>query len=105
MNKEDIINKIKEIGTCENEDERLSKLTDLTTDVENVFNEVDTLNTNITNLNEDLKKVNEDLSIAQKANNKLFLQVTEQKSGCETPMTPQGEDKPKRKYEDLFKKI
>lgn len=91
MEKEEILNKIKEIGTCENEAERRELLASLNDDVSNVFDE-----RNI--FEEEKMKLEEENDELQKANMKLFLRIGEEKEPEDAPEPP----KEKRKFESLF---
>ena len=91
MEKEEILNKIKEIGTCENEAERRELLASLNDDVSNVFDE-----RNI--FEEEKMKLEEENEELQKANMKLFLRIGEEKEPEDDPERP----KEKRKFESLF---
>lgn len=98
MEKQDFLNKITEIGTCENDVQRRELLSALS---EEVGKDYDTLTT-LTETNKTLKTENEDLL---SANMKLFLRVGETKTDDERRKNETGiDDKPeeKRKFEDLF---
>lgn len=80
MDKETFLNKVKEIGSLENDVERRNKLSELSDEVSKVYDNNELLNTTISSLNESLTKTNKDLEDAQKANMKLWLKVGEQKT-------------------------
>lgn len=94
MDKNEFLQAIKEIGTCEDDVQRRTLLTDLQNNVSSVFDDNITLNERNTSLTAD----NETL---RSANMKLFLQV-----GSDDTDAPNGSevDKPKekRKFENLF---
>ena len=92
MDKETILSKITEIGTCEDEATRRTLLTELGEDVENVFNNVDTL----TQQNSELTTANNTL---RDANTALFLRVNVK----DKPDPDPGEDpEPKPKPRSLI---
>ena len=94
MNKAEFQSKIQEIGTCEDESLRRTKLAELSDTVSEVFDNVDTL----TEANNSLTETNDDL---REANMQLFKMVG-QKQNTETP-EPQPEPEPKKRtYENLF---
>lgn len=93
MDKQAFLNKIAEIGTCEDDVARRTLLTELSDEATPIFDDLNSLteqNNNLTTDNETLRQ----------ANMKLFLKVGEQK----TPDIEQvqGAPKEKRKFEDLF---
>lgn len=94
MDKNEFLQAIREIGTCEDDVQRRDMLNDLQNNVSSIFDE----NTSLTERNTSLTTDNETL---RSANMKLFLQV-----GSDEPNTPNGSEvdkaKEKRKFEDLF---
>lgn len=95
MDKAEFLNKIKEIGTCEDEATRRTLLTEMSDDVSAVFDRAENLATE----NQSYIDANERL---REANMKLFLQVGEDRNPTEpTPETEEPEPQ-KRKFEDLF---
>lgn len=94
MEKEKVLERIQEIGTCEDDAARRGLLADLQNDLSadyDAFAESTTKNEELT------KKVSE----LQEHNMKLFLQIGSPAGGGETPPeTP--EVKEKRKFDDLF---
>jgi regulator of replication initiation timing len=93
MDKQAFLNKIAEIGTCEDDVARRTLLTELSDEATPIFDDLNSLteqNNNLTTDNETLRK----------ANMKLFLQVEEQKTQDDDPMP--GPPKEKRKFENLF---
>lgn len=95
MDKETFLNKITEIGTCEDEATRRELLTQLGEDTSSVFDD----NAALTERNTQLTEANNTLT---EANTKLFLRIGEERA----PGTgdPGSQDPPpeKRKFEDLF---
>lgn len=94
MDRQEILDTIRNIGTCEDEAERRTMLSDLHDEITTVFENVDSLTEN----NNALTEANETL---RAANTKLFLKVGEDR----TPEDSKGgEDTPpeKRKFENLF---
>ena len=94
MDKTEFLNKITEIGTCEDDATRRALLTEINDGVSEVFDNVATL----TETNENLTKNNNDLL---EKNMQLFLRVSTQKAPAD-PDPSGAETKPVRKYEDLF---
>lgn len=94
MNKTDFISRIQEIGTCDDDSQRRTLLSDLQTECESDYDRLDNLVTE----NTQLKTDKEDL---QKANMKLFLKTTETKPH-EEPIVNKGDNEEPLKYENLF---
>lgn len=100
MDKEEFLNKIKEIGTCEDDAERRTMLAELNDKVGAVFDE----NISLTETNKSVIDDNEKL---RSANQKLFLMV-----GADKPENERVEDQTglkqettePRKFENLFNK-
>ena len=95
MNKDSFLEKIKEIGTLDNEGDVRVALTELSESVLPLFDEKESLSNENDKFREDNEKLRE-------ANMKLFLQV-----GSKTPAEARKEEsgepeKTPRKYEDLF---
>lgn len=98
MDKEEFLNKIKEIGTCEDDAERRTMLAELNDKVGAVFDE----NISLTETNKSVIDDNEKL---RSANQKLFLMV-----GADKPENERVEDQTglkqettePRKFENLF---
>lgn len=95
MNKDTFLEKIKEIGTLEDEVERRTALTDLTDSISSIF---DTNN----NLVEENNKYKEDNEKLRSANMQLFLKVGTGKTEQENKKEYEEEEKKPRKFEDLF---
>lgn len=91
MDKNKIINKITEIGQCEDDVTRRELLTQLQEEINtdyDHFGDLETANTNLTNDNEKLRS----------ANMKLFLRIGDHSGKDES----QEEEKPKREFKNLF---
>lgn len=95
MDKAEFLNKIKEIGTCEDEATRRTLLTEMGDDVSSVFDRVDSLTVE----NQSYIDANERL---REANMKLFLQVGEDRQPADPNPNEEPPEQPKRKFEDLF---
>ena len=98
MDKETFIEKIKTIGTCEDDAERRTMLAELNDEVGKVFDE----NANLTETNKSVIDDNEKL---RSANQKLFLMVGADKSDQQRVEDQTGlkqETKEPRKFENLF---
>lgn len=92
MDKAQFIEMIQNIGTCEDDAQRRTMLTDLQDDVTQIFD----TNEKLTNDNETMRG---DITRLQNDNMKLFLKVTaDDKEPDDGPKEP----KEKRKFEDLF---
>ena len=92
MDKNKIINKITEIGQCEDDATRRELLTQLQEDINtdyDHFGEIETANTNLTNDNEKLRS----------ANMKLFLRIGDHSTSKEDEAE---DEKPKREFKNLF---
>lgn len=98
MNKEEFLDKLKEIGTEEDEVARRTMLSDLTDEVTRVYDENSTLSEANTKYEEDNEKL-------RSANMQLFLKVGANKTEKEVKEDKTGikEDKTDpRRFEDLF---
>ena len=99
MKKQEFIDKLKEIGTCEDDVQRRTLLTELEADASKDYDSLETLGTE----NENLKNDNETL---RKANMDLFLHVGQSKSKEDKKKEETGIDdndtKKKRSFSDLF---
>lgn len=105
MDKDKFLEKIAEIGTCEDEVNRRTLLTDLSDEIVGVFDDLETSNTKIESLNEEISKNKEDMDKLREANMSLFLKVSSNKSEQEINEGTTGIKQPevhKRKFEDLF---
>jgi len=93
MDKATLINKIKAIGSCESDSDRLELLTQLQEEcVQDYdrFSEIEQANTTLTSDNESLRS----------ANMKLFLRIGEKEP--QKDKNPLDDGKEKRKFNDLF---
>lgn len=97
MDKESLISRITEIGTCEDEATRRELLSQLQEEAVKDYDEHSSLRT----ANEELSKANEDL---RSANMKLFLRMGEHKSPEEIAKSKGAEIPPedKKDFKDLF---
>lgn len=99
MNREDLLNSITTIGTCEDENERRSLLTSLTDNVGKVFDEVDLLKKGTETLQETLKTRENELMTAQKYNMEMFLKLDSQRKESEVMSAETGiKEEPKKEY-------
>ena len=109
MDKNSFLNKIKEIGSCEDDVNRRSMLTELSDEVSKVFDNNELLNTTINSLNESLTKTNKDLEDTQKANMQLWLKVGTQKQDAQVQENatgiPKEPEKEYKSYEELAKQF
>lgn len=98
MDKQEYLDRINAIGSCEDDAERLTLLNNLRDDVCGIIDE----NEKLTGTNATFVEENEKL---RSANMNLFLQLGEQKSKAEQIENNTGEkpeDKEPRKFENLF---
>ena len=94
MTREELLQLLQDIGTCEDAAERRAKLTQVTEAVTGVYDSNDTLTAANTKFEADNKKL-------QEYNMQLFLKVGSQ--GKTDPVDKTGEEKTENlKYEDLF---
>lgn len=93
LTKQEFLDRIQAIGTCEDETERRTLLADLSEDGAAIYDEFDTAETARKTAEEDNEKL-------RAANMKLFLRVGDHQE----PDKPAGTEPPreKRKFEDLF---
>ena len=105
MNREELLNSITQIGTCEDEIERRRLLTEVSDEVSKVYENVDNLNNTIESLNQTITKNNEDNERIRQENMRLFLKVEEQKTTKQVEQENLGTPKPieKLSFDDLFK--
>ena len=102
MDKEKFITALEEIGTCEDDAERRTKLTNLQDEIEKVYDSIATDKTTIDTLNETIKTKNVEIGNLQKANMDYFTRITNQKKEQkgDDPLLPEKEEE--LKFEDLF---
>lgn len=106
MDKNTFLEKIKEIGTCEDDVSRRTMLADLSDAIGQVYDDYANSSATINSLNETINKNNEDMEKLRQANMSLFLRVGGEKTVAEVREDTTGvkdEVKEKRKFEDLFK--
>ena len=106
MDRETLQSRIQEIGQCEDSTDRISLLTALMDDTNQIFDNVDELNTTITNLNTTIEDNKQTIDKLQKANMDLFMRVGVNKTEKEKQEELTGlkdEEPEKLKFEDLFK--
>lgn len=90
MDKATFQSKVQEIGTCENQDDRLRMLTELQDEVSKDYDNMDTLNNSLTETKEKLLK-------AQETNMAYFLRINDQKTPQEMQNNAMGGEKEKEK--------
>lgn len=107
MDKDKFLETITQIGTIEDDVERRTLLTNLSDDISKVFDDKESLDKMITSLQDEIKTTSEKLTKAQAENYNLFKRIGTQKTSAEITGSSTGvngePDKPKRKFEDLFK--
>ena len=108
MTREEMLNKLTEIGTCEDVTDRISMLTSLSDEVGKVFDNIDGLNNTITTLNQETENYKTSIAKLQEVNMDLFKRVGANNQNS-TPNIPSGnegdgDEDTKLKFEDLFKK-
>lgn len=107
MDKDTLLNTIKEIGTTEDEVARRTLLASISDEVVKIYDENETNKNNITSLNETITKNEEEKETLRKANMELFLRVGENKSAKEVNENSTGikeEEKASYKsYDELAK--
>lgn len=99
MARKEVLEKINKIGNCENADERLVLLTELTDEVTADYDEAETIK-------DDLSKTKEKLIKAQESNLSYFNRLTQQKTPEEMQKNQTGVEQPKedpqKSYNDLI---
>lgn len=93
MDKETFLERIKEIGTCEDDVKRRDILTDISTEIEKLYDD----NANLKSTNEKYVHDNETL---REANMKLFLKVGDSKEKIEEPTFNEPQEEYKS-YDEL----
>lgn len=96
MGKEEVLKRLQEIGTIDDDVKRREVLTEVTEEVTSIYDQASQLTTDVENNKKEIEKLRE-------ANMKLFLKVGEVKTK-EQRMEEEGIEKEKdpRKFEDLF---
>lgn len=105
MNKDELLQKIKEIGTIEDDAERREKLVELQDGVTHVFDDYEAAQSDIEHYKESEEKYKNDIQKLREKNMDLFLRVGEERDKKITQENASGikDDEPEpRKYEDLF---
>lgn len=99
MEKNDMLKKIQEIGECENTDDRLTLLTDLSDEVSKDYDRFAELSKSLTETQENLRK-------SQETNMNYFKRLNEQKANVEIIENQTGmkeeEPKERKSYEDII---
>jgi len=107
MDKETFLNKITEIGTCEDDVQRRTLLTEISDEVSKVYDSADENIKDIDSLKKEIEKNKEDMEELRKANMGLFKRLGAEKTPGEQKKASTGIDDPdehRRKFEDLFEK-
>lgn len=103
MDKDLFLEKIKEIGTSEDDVNRRSLLSELSEDVSKVFDSLSESSEKIEALNKTIEQNIEDMESLRKANMDLFKRIGANKSEDEKAQdNGQEVEKPKRRFENLF---
>ena len=105
MNKEEFIEVIQKIGTCEAEEDRRAMLTELQDKMSVVYDEIENNKTTMDALNSTISTKDEEISKLQKVNMDYFMRISSQKSEQELVKDSTGineESTKTRRYEDLF---
>lgn len=95
MNKTDFISRIQAIGTCEDDSQRRTLLSDLQSDCESDYDRLENLETENAQLETDKEEL-------RKANMRLFLKTTETQPQANTNSGSEGDNDEPLKYENLF---
>lgn len=105
MDRDAMLSKITEIGTCEDDVKRRTLLTEISDEVTKIYDSADENTTNIESLKKEIEKNKEDMEELRKANMTLFKRLGAEKTPEEQKMVSTGIKEPeehKRKFEDLF---
>ena len=103
MGKDELLDVITKIGTCEDDVERRTLLTGLTDSVSKVFDDYDLTKSQVETLNETIKDNNEKITKLRETNMDLFLRVTKEGSqGSQFEDSNDEEEPQKREFKDLF---
>lgn len=107
MEREELLKSITEIGTCEDEAQRRTLLTNLNENVGKVFDEVDSLKTDTENLQKELEAEKQKVESTQAENKKLFLKLSDQMNEADGVSGETGIKKEEKKeyksYQELAK--
>ena len=93
MNQEELLNRLTEIGTCEDDAKRRTSITEISDEIRAIFGSNAELTTKNEELTANIKKV-------QEHNMQLYLKV--QGQSAKSNDVGQEEKKPELKYENLF---
>lgn len=105
MDRDTFLSKITEIGTCEDDVQRRTLLTEISDEVSKMYDNADESSNNIESLKKDIEKNKEDMEELRKANMELFKRLGAPKTPEEQQKASTGISEPeehKRKFEDLF---
>lgn len=107
MDKDSFVNAIKEIGSCEDNLERLNKLTSLQESVSQVFDDKTGLETENQTLKDSITKKDEEIKKANEYAMQMFLKNGEQKTEGQVQSASTGikeeEKKEYKSYKELGK--
>lgn len=95
MNKTEFVSRIQAIGTCEDDVQRRTLLSELQTECETDYD-------NLANLESENTQLNKDKEELQKANMQLFLRTTTPTTHAENNPGSEGDNDEPLKYENLF---
>lgn len=98
MDKATFIEKVQKIGTCENQDDRLTLLTELSDEVSKDYDHIETLNKSLSETQENLKK-------AQEKNMEFFLRLNDQKTAEDVQKNSTGVEKPVEKEHKSYEQL
>lgn len=103
MDKETFITMVQSIGTCEDDVERRTMLTNLQDEISKVYDSMETDKVTLNTLNETIKSKDLEIDNLQKANMDYFRRLSstkaEQKGASDILIAEEPE---KRKFENLF---
>lgn len=105
MEREELLKSITEIGTCEDEAQRRTLLTNLTENVGKVFDEVDTLKTDAESMQTKLDEANAKVESTKEENKKLFLKLSDQMSEADGMSGETGIKKEEKKEYKSYKEL
>lgn len=107
MDKDKFLEKIKEIGTCEDMAQVRTMLTELSDDVTKVYDEVASNKATIETLNDSIKKKDEDNEKLREYNMEMFKRLPVDKTEAEVKANSTGikEEQPKeyKSYDEIAK--
>lgn len=105
MEREELLARITEIGTCEDDVQRRTMLTEVSDAISEVYDREVEHNTTIESLNATITKNTEKIQALQEANMDFYLKLNAQKTNGQIQKASTGiePEANKRKFEDLFK--